>query len=537
MSLKGAENLTFECDGKKYVVTEMYLNNVTNRAFEVYYTDDKTTAPVLIWKYTADYEPVPFDVNTCQLVVETNEAEQCFDIKVYKNYGTETQEDITKSLDYCSVYAYLVDDFFPANSIFGYYNNSKKGWIAVGVKIPSEEVPNVAHFYPLTLTNRALGKFELAVSYAFSKAGGQAAPATGSIVNQMNLPYSLTKDGDNTNIWFVIDAPYDMEIGTISFPDAYASSGIGRIFIYDQAGVFCYKAEFSGTPSVTSKTVSGETYNYVTLDLSTMSSIEGSAKLTHSKRYYIQALFTSNDSKKQGKWYYRNGGVNTNMGCAGYTTSLQENYYRTGAKDTSSMIDYGNAENDAEIFDKCHTLNARCETVSTGSYFNFMNSSCYYCTDDIDYGGSTSDVISMFATKDSSKVFIWNDGNSYNGVLKKFYFYQITTPVTISHRVDDTTGWPDVSELAVDQIIYMPYDGAGSVAYTHGASGPGTFYKVSSVTDTDFKVTNCNSEVKACFTDVTSTIKAKYEQLTKIDTSTIVVNTDRKYEILFTAKS
>lgn len=579
MSLKGAENFTLHGkDGKKYVVTEMYYSKTSDRVFEVYYTDETTTKPILIWKYSDDWTPVPFDTDTCQLVIEVDDTNKKFDIKVYKNYGTETQQDITRSLDTCNICAYLMNDIFPQNSIFGFYGGSQSS--PVGMKIPNETVPDVEHFYPLTITSGVLGKYELAASEAYSKVSGQAAPKIGSVVSQMDLPYSLTENtsvGAN-NLWVKIVAPYDMEVGKLSFPVADVNAGQGYVQLLTEHGVGCFYGFFAGTPSVETRTVNGTDYNYVVYDVSALNDKKGALKFVHNDTYYLKAFF--NPYGKTNYHFARNSKM---LAEVAYSTNVGD--YTGESYDLSSYIDYGVASTEQELvqiplnyFAKytgdSHTftknnvyLNKTSATPIAGTTDDY---STIYRSKDLDavyyYTGSNNytyefyqynfyKVINILNVEDESDInkvaslsldtkFYWT-GETITDVLKKGYYYKVSKTLSNfkGNFIGTSTGLPDYTTLSVgDTFIGVSwYDGHYS-----GVNGTGV-YTVTNVTDTLITVTKeapsvyftdvTTETIKSTYSNITTSLKNGMTSLSYKDMSNVTDNTDCGYEILLTAKT
>lgn len=580
MSLKGAENLTLHGnDGKKYVVTEMYYNKTSDRGFEVYYTDETTTKPILIWKYSDDWTPVPFDTDTCQLVIETDETNKKFDIKVYKNYGTETQEDITKSLESCDICAYLVNDIFPNNSIFGY--SDKQNLVPVSVKIPNEAVPNVEHFYPLTITSGILGKYELAASNAYSKVSGQAAPSEGSVVKQMDLPYSLTENTSvaSYDLWVKITSPYDLEVGRVSFPAADVGAGQGGVQLITDCGVGCFCGFFAGTPSVETRTVNGTNYNYVVYDVSALTDRKGAFKfMPAGDTYYLRAYF--NQYGKTNHPFARNSKM---LAEVAYSTNVGD--YTGDYYDLGLYKDYGPVSTETELVQI--PVNYFAEYKGDSHTFT---KNCVYLqpTSATPIAGTTDDYSTIYKSKDLGAVYYYTGSNYYAYEFYQYNFYKVINVLDIEDETDinevvslsvDTkffwagetitdvltkncyykvsktlsnfkgnfigtsTGLPDYTTLSVGDtfIGFSWYD-----SHYSGVNGTGV-YTVTAVTDTLITVTKeapsvyfteCTTEtIKTAVSNITTSLKNGMTLLSHKNMSSVTDNTDCGYEILLTAKT
>lgn len=161
LETKGAENFVFYIDNKKYIATEMYVNNVNRPVAGIYYTNN--SAPVCIWKREEQVTPEGFD-STCTIVLTANTSAITWKINVYKNYGTEEQVDLTSSIKSSSIWIYDVESGVRITPAF---------------TIPCEGQPfaNVVYLESITTAG---GTYKFDVSRVTSKADESFIPSRGA---------------------------------------------------------------------------------------------------------------------------------------------------------------------------------------------------------------------------------------------------------------------------------------------------------------------------------------------------------------------
>jgi hypothetical protein len=542
--------------GNKHI-PEMYFGNIP--VAKIYFGNK------LIWQKESY---VPYDDN-CSIIITGDNTTQKFSVKVMKN-----GEDVTSSLDHFKGWAYIVNDVLPAYRMF--LNN-----------IPYETlIPNAKEFSITELINACKtaesitdsryddtkGEYHIDASEITSKAGGYfPSSKTKSCQNNIVVPYTLTEDYSTNDVWMVVRQNTDNKpvvIKTLQVATTFLNNGNTEIYVIHESGVLVYKKIiYSNTPSITTKTIGGVTYNYVTIDLSGLDT--GTFSLKRNEKYFIKIKHANNNNNH---YYYRNGGI---LGIVGYTTS---NINVPNDTYNISSLTYDWTKSREPDMLSVNTLNHYAKY--TGASNKFETNKIYKCKLSFNYGGEitendywmlnsvdgqvgyysgpaselgitgafvksgapiavtpTDTPSTIYTENDSTKIFKFT-GNTTADMFVKNRFYSCNTPTTVKAEI---TSAPDRYTVQVNDI-YFATSAIHWDDHSSGWNGTG-FYKVTNIdagNDNYYTVVKQNQPV----TDETDNMKAKlssfnrynyYDEMYGADLSNLTINTDHKHEILMGA--
>lgn len=538
-------------------IPEMYFGNIP--VAQIYF------GTTLIWEKEGY---VPYD-NTCSIVITGDDTTQKFIVQVLKN-----GEDVTSSLEKFNGWAYIVNDVLPIYRLFVHdipYSTA----ILSPKEFTITELINAcktAEGISDTRYDNTKGEYSIDASAITSIAGGSF-PASGAIScqNHIIIPYSLTEDTSTNDVWIVVQqntSNTPIEIKTIQVASTYTGAGATFFYVIHETGLCIYKHEnHYNSPSITTKTIDGITYNYITLDLTALSG--GSLKLNRNEKYYIKIKHHQNNNNH---YYYRNGGI---LGIVGYTTAninVPNDVYNI------SSLTYDGIKSSETDMLSVNSLNHYAKY--TGASNKFETNKIYKCKQAFTYRGEITDNdIWMLAADDGevgyysgpaselgitgafvkSGAIIWvseksdyNEiissdpqagtifkftGNTTGDIFVKNRFYSCNTQMIIKA---DITSAPDRYTVQVNDI-YFASTGIWSDQHSTGWNGTG-FYKVTNIdtgNDNYYTVVKQNSPV----TDETNNMKSKLTSFnsgtyfdtlygTSTDLNSLTINTDHKHEIL-----
>lgn len=545
--------------GNKHI-PEMYFGNIP--VAKIY------LGTTLIWEKEGY---VPYD-NNCSIIITGDNTTQKFSVKIMKN-----GEDVTSSLDHFKGWAYIVNDVLPAYRIF-LNNIPYETLITNATEFSITELINACKTAESITDSRyddTKGEYHVDASEITSKAGG-AFPDSGarSCQNNIVIPYTLTEDSSTNDVWMVVrqnTSNTPIVIKTLQVATTFLNNGNTEIYVLHESGVLVYKKIwYSNTPSITTKTIGGVTYNYVTVDLTGLDT--GTFSLKRNEKYFIKIKHSNNNSNH---YYYRNGGI---LGIVGYTTANINVPWDT--TDLSSLTYEWTKSREPDML-TVNTLNHYARY--TGASNKFEANKIYKCKLAFNYGGeitendywmlnaadgqvgyysgpaselgitgafvksgapiavTTTDTPSTIYTETvSTKIFKFT-GNTTADIFVKNRFYSCNTPTTVKAEI--TNSAPDRYTVQVDDIYFVT-DGIWHDAHSSGWDGKG-FYKVTNIdsgNDNYYTVVKQNSPV----TDETDNMKAKllsfnrnnyFDEITgsSTDLNGLTISTDHKHEILMGA--
>lgn len=461
----------------------------------------------LVWhRYWESDSYVPYD-NTCSIIIHGDDPTQKFTVQVMKD-----GEDVTSSLDHLKVWAYIVNDVLPSYRLF-VHNIPYGTIIADGTEFSITELINACKVVEGIADSRydnTKGEYRIDASEITSKAGGSF-PVSGAIACQNNIvvPYALTEDTSTNDLWIVVSqntSNTPIEIKTIKVATTYTGQGATSIYVFHESGLLVYRYDSTWyTPSVTTQEHGGVTYNYVTIDLTALST--GTFSLKRGEKYYIKIKHASNNDNH---YYYRDGGI---IGIVGFVTG--DINLPNATYDVSSLT-----------YDQEKSTEAAMLTVSTvnhyarytGSSNCFSSNQVYKCKQSFTYTGTTDDDCELLAmtdgaigtyngqagamslgnksyvksgpsvtvtkTNDYSVIVSCNDptqifkftGNSAGSIIEQNKFYSCNSPTTITATINSE---PDVATVNMDDI-YLLTTSIYNPQHSSGWNGAG-FYKVTAV--------------------------------------------------------
>ena len=522
----------------------------------------------LVWhRYWDAPSYVPYD-NTCDIIIHGDNAAQKFTVQVMKN-----GEDVTSSLAHFNGWAYIVNDVLPAYRMF-LHEIPYASVITSATEITVTDLINGCKEFEHITDNRydgTKGEFSIAANAVTSKAGGSF-PSSGTVGCRENVvvPYTLSEDTSTNDVWIVVKHNTDnapLTIRTIKVATTFTDWGATSIYVVHESGLLVYKYDSSwNAPSVTTQEHGGVTYNYVTVDLTALST--GTFSLKRGEKYYIRIKHHSNNNNH---YYYRDGGI---AGIVGFVTGNINNL--NTAYDISSLT-----------YDQEKSTEAAMLTVSTvnhyarytGSSNCFSSNQVYKCKQGFTYTGTTDDdcdllamvdgaigtyngqsgamslgnksyvksgaPVSVTKTNNYSTILSCSDptqifkftGNSIASIFEQNKFYSCNTKTTIKAEI---TTPPDISTVSVGDVYLATadiwYDAGSEVWQGNG------IYKVTSidtgankyyVSKQNSPVTDETDNMKAKLTELTSNnISTYYDQLDSVDLSSLTINTTHKHEIL-----
>lgn len=518
---------------------------------------------------------VPYD-NTCSIIITGDDTTQKFTVQVMKN-----GEDVTYSLAKFNGFAYIVNDVLPAYRLFVHdipYSQAITDCTEFSV---SELIDGCKEFEHISDTryDDTKGEYSIDASGITSKADGSSFPTFGAIGCQhtVSVPYTLTEDTSTNAVWMVVKhntSSTPLEIKTIQVATTYTGDGATSIYVLHSSGLLVYKYDSSWyTPSVTSRTIGGNTYNYVTIDLTAIST--GTFSMKCNETYFILVKHTNNNNNNN-HYYYRNGGI---LGIVGYTTATINTPYQD--YDISSLTYDGIKSSEADML-AVSTVNHYARYTGTSNCFSSNN--VYKCKTTFTYAGSTSNDVDLLAMADgvmgtyngqsgamslgnktyiksgspitvstedsaiiicaetdSTKIFKYtgNDlGHNWEPILSKNKFYSCSSAITVTAILNAE---PEPSAVNDNDILLFTVD-VYNRQYGDGQIHPG-FYQVANKTASSYGLTLLNSplvdetnNMKAKLTELSSNnISTYYDQLVSVDLTGVTINTDHKHEILMGA--
>lgn len=522
----------------------------------------------LVWhRYWDAPSYVPYD-DTCDIIIHGDNSAQKFTVQVVKN-----GEDVTSSLDHFQGWAYIVNDVLPSYRMF-LHDIPYTSVITSATEITVTDLINGCKAFEHITDGRydgTKGEFSLAANAVTSKAGGSF-PASGTVGCRENVlvPYTLTEDTSTNDVWIVVKhntSNTPLTIKTIKVATTFTGQGSTSIYVFHESGLLVYKYDSSWySPSVTTQEHGGMTYNYVTVDLSALST--GTFSLKRGEKYYIKIKHASNNDNH---YYYRDGGI---LGIVGFVTgninlpgdtydissltydqeksteaemlsvSTVNHYARyTGPsscfssnqvyKCKQAFTYIGITEDDCELLAMANgamgTYNGQSGAMSLGNKTYVKSGSPVSVT-------KTSNYATIIASADPNQIFKFT-GNTVADIFVKDRFYSCST--TLSVKAEITTP-PDISTVSVGDVYLATAD----IWYDAGSErwqGKG-FYKVTSV-DTGankYYVSKQNSPVvdqsdnmKAKLSELTNNnISTYYDYMSSTDLSGLTVSTTHKHEIL-----
>lgn len=540
-------------------IPEMYFGNIP--VSQIYFGN------TLIWEKEGY---VPYD-STCSIIITGDDTTQKFTVQVMKD-----GKDVTSSLDHFKGWAYIVNDVLPVYRLF-LHNIPYSTVIANGKEFSITELINACKSEEHITDSRyddTKGEYHIDASEITSKAGGSF-PSSGAIACQNNVvvPYTLTEDTSTNDIWMIVSqntSNTPIEIKTIKVASTFTGYGVTSIYIFHESGLLVYKYDSTWyAPSVTTQEHGGVTYNYVTIDLSALST--GTFSLKRGDKYYIKIKHASNNDNH---YYYRNGGI---LGIVGFVTgniNLPNLTY-----DISSLTYEGVKNTEAAML-----------TVSTANHYAkytgpsncFSSNQVYKCKlgftytgttdDDCDllaiadgamgtYNGQsgamslgnktyvksgapvsitkTNDYSTILSCSDSTKIFKYT-GNSVGDIFEQNKFYSCKNVITITAAISTA---PAVGSVALDDV-YLVLSSFNYGHYNSHYAYPG-IWRVTTVTADDYEMTHLNTSdyivnetnnMKAKLSELTdNNISTYYDLLSSTDLSGLTVSTTHKHEILMGA--
>ena len=513
---------------------------------------------------------VPYD-NTCSIIITGDDTTQKFTVQVMKN-----SEDVTYSLAKFNGWAYIINDVLPAYRLFVHdipYSQVITDCTEFSVTELIDAYKEAEHISD-TRYDDTKGEYSVDASAITSKAGG-AFPSSGAIGCQhtVSVPYTLTEDMSTNDVWMVVKqntSNTPLEIKTIQVATTFTGAGATSIYVYHSSGLMVYKYDSNWyTPSVTSRTIGGNTYNYVTIDLTALST--GTFRLKRNETYYIKVKHASNNDNH---YYYRNGGI---LGIVGYTTATINTPNQT--YDISSLTYEGIKSSEADML---AVSTANHYARYTGPSNCFSSNNVYKCKTTFTYAGRTSDDVDLLAMADgaigmyegasgalslgnhpykktgaaisvtetdtpsviytetdSTKIFKFT-GNTTADIFVKDRFYSCKTVLSITAELSTA---PAVGTVTLNDV-YLVLNSFNYGNYGSHYAYPG-IYQVSTVTEDDYEMTRLNSSdyivdetdnMKAKLTEINSNnISTYYDQMASVDLTGVTINTDHKHEILMGA--
>ena len=543
-----------------------------NKAIQDLYFGDTPVVAVyfgdkLIWQRQSD---VPYD-NTCTIIITGDDTTQKFTVQVMKN-----GEDVTSSLDHFNCWAYLVNDVLPSYRLF-VHNVPYSDIITDATEISITELINACKASESITDSRydnTKGEYSIDASEITSKAGGSF-PSTGAIScqNHITIPYTLTQDYSNHDVWMVVKhntSSTPLEIKTIKVATSYTGDGTTYINVFHESGILVYSYTSNwNIPSVTTKVIDGTTYNYVVVDLTALST--GTFRLKRNEKYYIRIR---HDNNNQNNYYYRNGGI---LGIVGYATgtinipndtydlnSLTYDGIKTAETDmlyVNTVNHYARYNGSSNIFSantiyKCKKSFVFRGVLSDSDIFILAANDGevgYYSGPASELGvtgafvksgaaiwvTATDTPSTIYTENDSTKIFKFT-GNTTADIFYKNKFYSCKKPLISSNDFKgEITSAPSYTDVSVGDIYLV----LNSINYGHYSShyaAPG-IWKVTSVdlAGEDYIMTKENTT--DYIIDETNNMKAKlssfsrtdyYDVMYGTDLSSLTINTDHKYEIL-----
>ena len=525
-------------------IPEMYFGNIP--VAKIYFGN------TLIWEKEGF---VPYDT-TCSIVITGDDTTQKFTVQVLKNGN-----DVTSSLDHFNGWAYIVNDVLPIYRLF-VHNIPYSTVITNPSEISVTDLINgckTAESITDSRYDNTKGEYSLDASEITSKAGGSF-PSSGAIScqNHITVPYTLTQDYSNHDVWMVVKhntSSTPLEIKTIKVATSFTGSGATYINVFHESGLLVYSYTNNwNTPSVTTKVIDGTTYNYVVIDLTALST--GTFKLKRNEKYYIRIR---HDNNNQNNYYYRNGGI---LGIVGYATgniNIPNNTY-----DDSSLTYEGIKTTETDFLDKVNTNNHYAKY--TGASNIFSTNYCYKCKSSFAFRGvtdndalllaandgeigyyngsgsemgiqtgpikksgaaiwvTTTDTMSdIYGESDSTKIFKYT-GNTTANMFVKNRFYSCNTQMT---NVTEINSEPATNNVAVDDIFFV----ITTFNYNHSSGWENStgFYKVTQVntytytTVHDVTYVNGNGNYyfeEGAWTQYTEYVAPGYYEVTNYSSST-----------------
>lgn len=546
--------------GNKHI-PEMYFGNIP--VAKIYFGNK------LIWEKEGY---IPYD-GTCSIIITGDNTTQKFSVKVMKN-----GEDVTSSLDHFKGWAYIVNDVLPAYRMF--LNNIPYETLITNAKEFSiTELINACKTAESITDSRyddTKGEYHIDASEITSKAGGSF-PGSGAkgCQNDIVIPYTLTEDYSTNDVWMVVrqnTANTPVVIKTLQVATTFLNNGNTEIYVIHESGVLVYKKIiYSNTPSITTKTISGVTYNYVTIDLTGLDT--GTFSLKRNEKYFIKIKHANNNNNH---YYYRNGGI---LGIVGYTTA---NINVPNSITNLSSLTYDWTKSREPDMLSVNTLNHY--SKYTGASNKFVTNKTYKCKLAFNYGGEITEndywmlnavdgqvgyysgpastlgitgafvksgaPISVTPTDTPSTIYTENvstkifkfTGNTTADIFVQNRFYSCKKPLISSNGFKgEITTAPSYTDVSVGDI----YLALNSFNYGHYSShyADAGIWKVTSVdlSGEDYMMTKENTT--DYIVDETDNMKAKllsfntndyYDVMDGTDTnlSTLTINTDHKHEIL-----
>ena len=482
--------------GNKHI-PEMYFGNIP--VAKIYFGN------TLIWEKEGY---VSYDT-TCSIIITGDDTTQKFTVQVLKNGN-----DVTSSLEKFNGWAYIVNDVLPVYRLF-VHDIPYSSYITNATEFSITELINACKAIEGisdTRYDNTKGEYSIDASAITSKADGSFFPSNGAIScqNHIFVPYSLTEDYSTNDVWIVVQqntSNTPMEIKTIQVASTYTGYGATSIYVFHESGIMCYKYDSSwNQPNISTKTIDGNTYNYVSIDLTALS--QGTFKLKRNEKYYIKIKHSNNNNNH---YYYRNGGI---LGIVGYCTGTINNPNNT--YDVSSLTYEGIKTTESDFLDKVNTNNHYAKYTGTSNIFSTNN--CYKCkssfvfkgvtdsdalllaADDGEigyYNGSgsemgiqngpikksgaviwvtTTDTMSdIYGEGDSTKIFKYT-GNTTANMFVKNRFYSCNTQMT---NVTEINSEPETNNVKVNDIFFVTQ----TFNYNHSSGWENStgFYKVTQV--------------------------------------------------------
>ena len=544
--------------GNKHI-PEMYFGNIP--VAQIYFGNK------LIWQKESY---VPYD-GTCSIIITGDNTTQKFSVKVMKN-----GEDVTSSLDHFNCWAYIVNDVLPAYRMF-LHNIPYETLISNAKEFSITELINAYKATESITDSRyddTKGEYHIDASEITSKAGGSF-PSSGARGSQNNIvvPYTLTEDYSTNDVWMVVSqntSNTPVVIKTLQVATTFLNNGNTEIYVIHESGLLVYqKIIYSNTPSITTKTIGGVTYNYVTIDLTGLDT--GTFSLKRNEKYFIKIKHANNNNNH---YYYRNGGI---LGIVGYTTANINVPYATT---NLSSLTYDWTKSREPDMLSVNTLNHYAKY--TGASNKFETNKIYKCKLAFNYGGEipendywmlnavdgqvgyysgpastlgitgafvksgapiavtpTDTPSTIYTENNSTKIFKFT-GNTTADIFVKDRFYSCNTPTTVKAEI---TSAPDRYTVQVGDVYFA----TSAINYDEKSTGwNGTgFYKVTNIdtgNDNYYTVVKQNQPV----TDETNNMKAKLSEFNRAtyfdemvgsstDLNGLTISTDHKHEILMGA--
>ena len=489
-------------------IPEMYFGNIP--VAKIYFGN------TLIWEKEGY---VPYDA-TCSIIITGDDTTQKFTVQVMKN-----GEDVTSSLEKFNGWAYIVNDVLPVYRLF-VHDIPYSSYITNAAEFSITELINACKAIEGisdTRYDNTKGEYSIDASNITSKAGGSF-PSSGAIScqNTIKIPYTLTEDYSTNDVWIVVQqntSKTPMEIKTIQVASTYTGEGATNIYVFHESGIMCYKYDSNWyTPNISTKTIDGNTYNYVTIDLSALT--QGTLKLNRNEKYFIKIKHSNNNNNH---YYYRNGGI---LGIVGYTTTninVPNDIYNISSltydgviTDETAMLETFSNIVDESTSPPTITTKVNHYAKYTGTTGKFESNKIYKCKTAFLYRGEITDNdIWMLAANDGevgyysgpsselgitgafvkSGAAIWVSeqsnytniissdpqqgtifkytGNTTGGIFVKNRFYSCNTKIS---NVTEITEEPAANSVSIDDYLFAIND-IYSGSHSSGWNGAG-FYKV-----------------------------------------------------------